>query len=120
MGEVRFRDTLTPLSVATRAVQAAVYPDSTLAVSRLSSIAHVMAALIPMYSYDPKKRDEPRLLDGEELLSGYFCGRFQQLHFRDGRTPIRNVAVKSADIPQVIAVLGHQQGVTPDSTLRMS
>jgi len=117
MGEVRFRDTLTPLSVATRAVHAAVYPELDIAISRLSSIAHVMAALIPMYSYDPKKADEPRLLDAEELLRGCFRGRPLQLHFRDGRTAIRNIAVKSADVPQVIALLSQHEGITPDSTL---
>lgn len=117
MGEVRFRDTLTPLSFATRAVHAAVYPELAIAMSRLSSIARVMAALIPMYSYDPKNGDEPRLLTPDELLRGYFRGRSQQLHFRDGRTAILNVAVKSADVPQVIAVLSHQERMTPDSPL---
>ena len=94
-----------PLSLATRAVHAAVYPVAVLDTSRLLGIAHVMAALIPMYAYDPRNGQDLRRLSAQELLIGLFRHNAHELYFKDGRAAIVDVAVESAAVAQVIATL---------------
>ena len=102
---VDFRDALMPLSLATRAVHAAVYPHAALETSRLLGIAHVMAALIPMYAYHPSDGQELRRVTAEELLRGFFRQDSHELHFTDGRAAVVDVAVESAAVTEVIAML---------------
>jgi hypothetical protein len=105
VGAIELRDALMPLSLATRAVHAAVYPDTSLNTSRLLGIAHVMAALVPMYAYCPGNSRELRRLSAEELLTGSFLHGSHELHFVDGRASVVDVAVESAAVLEVIATL---------------
>ena len=100
-----FRDALMPLSLATTAVHAAVYPYAAPDRSRLLGIAHVMAALIPMYAYDPGNGQDPRRLSTQELLGGLFRHHSHELHFIDGRAAVVDVAVESVAVAQVISLL---------------
>lgn len=105
MSANEFRDALMPLSLATRAVHAVVYPHDLAETSRLLGIARVMAALIPMYAYHPRNCRELRRLTAEELLEGSFRHNTHELHFIDDRAIVVDVAVESAAVAEVIAVL---------------
>jgi hypothetical protein len=99
------RDALIPLSLATRAVHAAVYPHAAGEISRLLGIAHVMAALIPMYSYKPGDEHALQRLTSQELLSGFFRHNSHELHFTDGRAAVVDIAVENVAVVAIIDVL---------------
>ena len=100
-----FAHELVPLSVATRLVGARAYgADARISMTRLTGIAHTMAALVPLYGR-PSGQQELRRLTEEELLSGLFRKEGEELCFRDGREPLRDIAATRHGIEEVVRVL---------------
>ena len=96
---------LVPLALATRLVSAGAYgSDARITPSRLTGIAHTMAALVPLYGR-AGSGEEFRRLTQEELLSGVFFNEGSELHFRDGRAPLREIAATHHGIDEVVRVL---------------
>ncbi|HXJ52009.1 MAG TPA: hypothetical protein VNH16_11485 [Burkholderiales bacterium] len=94
-----------PLALATRLVSAGAYgSDARITPSRLTGIAHTMAALVPLYGR-AGSGEEFRRLTQEELLSGVFFNEGSELHFRDGRAPLREIAATHHGIDEVVRVL---------------
>jgi hypothetical protein len=91
--------------VATRLVSARAYgSDARGSAPRLTGIAHTMAALVPLYVRASGEHEFRRLTD-EELLSGIFHSDGGELHFRDGRAPLRDIAATHHGIEEVVRVL---------------
>jgi len=63
-----------------------------------------MAALVPLYGR-AGSGEEFRRLTQEELLSGVFFNEGSELHFRDGRAPLREIAATHHGIDEVVRVL---------------
>ena len=100
-----FAHELVPLALATRLVSAGAYgSDARITPSRLTGIAHTMAALVPLYGR-AGSGEEFRRLTQEELLSGVFFNVGSELHFRDGRAPLREIAATHHGIDEVVRVL---------------
>lgn len=100
-----FAHELVPLALATRLVSAGAYgSDARITPSRLTGIAHTMAALVPLYGR-AGSGEEFRRLTQEELLSGVFFNEGSELHFRDGRAPLREIAATHHGIDEVVRVL---------------
>ena len=100
-----FAHELVPLALATRLVSAGAYgADAHMSLPRLSGIAHTMAALVPLYGRADGEEDFRRLTQ-EELLSGVFAKDGEELHFRDGRAPLRDIAATHHGIEEVVRVL---------------
>jgi hypothetical protein len=100
-----FAHELVPLPLATRLVSAGAYgADVRISPSRLAGIAHTMAALVPLYGRAGGE-EEFRRLTQEELLSGVFRNEGGELHFRDGRPPLRDIAATHHGIDEVVRVL---------------
>ena len=100
-----FAHELVPLALATRLVCARAYGSGArMTLPRLTGIAHTMAALIPLYARARGEHDFRRLAE-EELLSGFFRKDGGELHFRDGRAPLRDIAATHHGIDEVVRVL---------------
>jgi len=100
-----FAHELVPLALATRLVSAGAYgSDAGINPSRLNGIAHTMAALIPLYGR-AGSGEEFRRLTQEDFLSGVFVHDGGELHFRDGRAPLRDIAATHHGIDEVVRVL---------------
>ena len=100
-----FAHELVPLALATRLVSAGAYgSDARITPSRLTGIAHTMAALVPLYGREGSG-EEFRQLTPEELLSGVFVEEGGKLHFRGGRPPVRDIAATHHGIDEVVRVL---------------
>jgi len=100
-----FAHELVPLALATRLVSAGAYgSDARITPSRLTGIAHTMAALVPLYGRAGSGEEFLRLTQ-EELLSGVFFNEGSELHFRDGRAPLREIAATHHGIDEVVRVL---------------
>jgi hypothetical protein len=96
---------LVPLGLATRLISARAYgADARMSLHRLTGIAHTMAALVPIYACDSDEHEFRRLTD-EELLSGFFRKDGGELHFSDGRAPVRNLAATHDAIAEVVRLL---------------
>ncbi len=100
-----FAHELVPLAMATRLVSARAYgSDARGSAPRLTGIAHTMAALVPLYARAGGEHEFRRLTD-EERLSGDFHSDGGELHFRDGRAPLRDIAATHHGIEEVVRVL---------------
>jgi hypothetical protein len=100
-----FAHELVPLAVATRLVSARAYgADARGNAPRLTGIAHSMAALVPLYARAGGEHEFRRLTD-EEVLSGVFHSDGGELHFQDGRAPLRDIAATHDDIAEAVRVL---------------
>lgn len=89
--------------MATRLVSARAYgADAWVSAPRLTGIAHTMAALVPLYA---RGEHEVRRLTEAELLSGVFRKDGAELHFRDGRAPVRDIAATHHGVEEVVRVL---------------
>jgi hypothetical protein len=100
-----FAHELVPLALATRLVSAGAYgSDARISPPRLTGIAHTMAALVPLYGRAGGEQEFRRLTE-EELLSGLFRKDGGELHFRDGRAPLRDIAATHHGIKEVVRVL---------------
>jgi hypothetical protein len=100
-----FAHELVPLALATRLVSAGAYgSDARISPPRLAGIAHTMAALVPLYGR-AGAGEEFRRLTQEELLFGIFRKEGGELHFRDGRAPLRDIAATHHGIDEVVRVL---------------
>jgi hypothetical protein len=100
-----FAHELVPLALATRLVSARAYgSDTRMSLPRLAGIAHTMAALVPLYARTSEEGGF-RQLTQEELLSGYFRKDGGELHFGDGRAPLRDIAATHQGIEEVARVL---------------
>ena len=100
-----FAHELVPLALATRLVSAGAYgSDARISPARLTGIAHTMAALVPLYGR-ADSGEEFRRLTQEEFLSGVFRKEGGELHFRDGRAPVRDIAATHHGIDEVVRVL---------------
>ena len=99
-----FAHELVPLALATRLVGAGAYgSDARISASRLIGIAHTMAALVPLYGRAGGEEEFRRLT--QEDLSGVFLKGGGELHFRDGRAPLRDIAATHHGIDEVVRVL---------------
>lgn len=96
-------DQLVPLGIATRLISVKVYQRDVDA-GRLIAIAHTLAALAPLYTHNSDGSEVRRLTD-EELLSGVFQRDGAELHFTDGRPPVKNIAATHHAIEQVTGIL---------------
>jgi hypothetical protein len=96
---------LVPLGLATRSISERVYArDSVCTAERLTGIAHVMAALAPLYTHSADGTNFRRLTE-EELRAGNFRKGGGELHFIDGRPPIDNIAVPNGSMEEVVRLL---------------
>jgi hypothetical protein len=103
--DASFAHEVVPLPLATRLVSARAYgSDARMSSPRLTGIAHTMAALVPLYGRANGK-PELRRLTQQELLSGHFRKDGAELHFRDGRAPLRDIAATHEGIEEVVRVL---------------
>ena len=100
-----FAHELVPLNLATRLVSARAYgSDAHSSENRLAGIAHVMAALVPIYVYALDGSDV-RLMTDEELRTGFFRKDGGELYFIDGRAPLTCIAVRHDAIGEVTRLL---------------
>jgi hypothetical protein len=100
-----FSRELVPLALAARMIGARLYADEPAwDPQRLTGIAHVMAALAPLYTRSADGASFRRLTQ-EELLSGNFRKGGAGLHFKDGRSPIGRIAVMRGSIEEVVRLL---------------
>jgi hypothetical protein len=100
-----FAHELVPLALATRLVSAGAYgSDARTSLPRLTGIAHTMAALVPLYGR-AGAGEEFRRLTEEDLRSGIFRKEGGELHFRDGRAPLYDIAATHHGIEEVVRVL---------------
>jgi hypothetical protein len=100
-----FSHELVPLGLATRSISARVYAGASVCTpERLTGIAHVMAALAPLYTHSTDGTNIRRLTE-EELRSGHFRKGGGELHFIDGRAPIDNIAVPNGSVEEVVRLL---------------
>jgi hypothetical protein len=100
-----FPQELVPLGLATRSISTRVYPgESVCNPERLTGIAHVMAALAPLYTHSTDGTNIRRLME-EEIRSGNFRRDGEELHFVDGRPPIENIAVTQGSVEEVVRLL---------------
>jgi hypothetical protein len=100
-----FAGEFVPLGLATRLISARAYgADAAAMLHRLTGIAHTMAALIPLYVHATDGSRLRRLTD-RELHAGFFRKDGGELHFTDGRPPIKNIAARHQDIEQVVRLL---------------
>ena len=81
-----------------------VYSGEVCGTDRLTGIAHVLAALAPLYTFDADGTNRRRL-DEKELLAGNFRKGGEELHFIDGRAPIENIAVPQRAVEEVVRLL---------------
>jgi hypothetical protein len=96
---------LVPLGLATRSISARVYAgESVCTAERLTGIAHVMAALAPLYTHSADGMSIRQLTE-KELRSGNFRKGGGELHFIDGRPPIDNIAVAHRSVGEVVRLL---------------
>ena len=99
-------DDLVPLELAVQAIYARVYeaeqrkPD----LEQLNAIAHAIAALLPVFTYD-KARPSVRRLSEQELQQGLFKQGGRTMVFPDGRTPIQNLAASNEALDIVVREL---------------
>jgi len=101
---------LVPLELAVEMVYARVYETQhrkaglVCSPEQLNGIAHAIAALVPVFTYD-KDPASVRRLDDQELEKGLFreCGRI--MIFLDGRAPIRTFAVSGEAMDIVVREL---------------
>jgi hypothetical protein len=101
-----FSHKLVPLGLAARLISARVYAgDSVCTPERLTGIAHIMAALAPLYVHSADGMNIRRLTQ-KELRSGNFRKGGRELHFVDGRPPIHNIAVQNGSVAEVVRLLG--------------
>jgi hypothetical protein len=100
-----FPHKLVPLGLATRSINARVYAaESVCTPERLTGIAHIMAALVPLYVHSADGTNVRRLRE-EELRSGNFRKGGGELQFIDGRPPIANIAVTHQSVEEVVRLL---------------
>jgi hypothetical protein len=100
-----FSHQLVPLGLAVRSINARVYAGESVCTSeRLTGIAHVVAALAPLYTHSSDGTNFRRLME-EELRSGNFRKSGRELHFIDGRPPIDNIAVPNRSVGEVVRLL---------------
>lgn len=98
-------DDLVPLALAVTIVEERLFIDDLgNRPSRLTGIAHALAALVPVYSYSVDASNIRRMTD-RELLFGLFRYGGAELHFLDGRPKITNMAVAENRIAEVIGLL---------------
>ena len=98
-----FAHELVPLGIATRSISATVYRNNG-GTDRLIAIAHTLAALAPLYTHNADGSEVRRLTD-EELLSGVFRRGGAELHFKDGRPAVTNIAATDDAIQEVARIL---------------
>jgi hypothetical protein len=100
-----FAHELVPLALATRLVSARAYgSDARTSLTRLTGIAHNVGALVPLYARADGEQEFRRLRQ-DELLSGLFRKEGAQLHFPDGRAPLRDIAATHLGIEEVVRAL---------------
>jgi hypothetical protein len=100
-----FSRELVPLALAARMIGARLYADEPdWDPQRLTAIAHVMAALVPLYARSADGASLRRLTQ-EELLTGSFRRGGAGLHFKDGRLPIERIAVMRGSVEEVMRLL---------------
>ena len=98
-------DELMPLVLAAKVIEQKVYAyDPRSLPERTASIAHALAALIPLFVYTTDGANVRQLTDAE-LKGGLFRRGGEDLAFLDGRTPIANIAVQHKRMAEVIAML---------------
>ena len=103
-------DDLVPLELAVETVYARVYEAQhrkaglVRSVEQLNGIAHAIAALVPVFTYDKDPASVHRLGD-QELEKGLFREGGRIMVFLDGRAPMRTFAVSSEALDTVVREL---------------
>jgi hypothetical protein len=103
-------DDLVPLELAVQTVYAQVYAaqhrKAGLACSpeQLNGIAHAIAGLVPVFTYD-KDPASVRSLNEQELRKGLFKEGGRILIFLDGQAPMRTFAVSGEALQAVVRKL---------------
>lgn len=96
--------TLVPVALAVEVVWSRVYdagkPTADAKERLLDSIASTLSVTGRLYEYVGDAK--PRALKPAEIRGGVFKGGGKELHFTDGRAPLRHLAVPTDDVPHVI------------------
>jgi hypothetical protein len=103
--ETSLLDQLLPLDLATRLLFDRIYggrPDAPgVEPTRLDAMAALVSQMITVYTYHPA-RGEARKLSDDDLSGGIFRMGAQEFHYiLGGHPPIRNLAVRNDDLPQL-------------------
>jgi hypothetical protein len=103
------RHELIPFFLAVEHVFRRVYTDRTLipaspSKAHLDGLAYAIAGVASVLVYDARD-GRTRPLTEEEINRGLFRGGGETLHFLDGRTPLRNLALRAMDIDAIVKVL---------------
>lgn len=100
-------DSLIPLARAVELIATEIYRDNR-ARSRsdvLDDLAYALSVVSPMFVID----SPPRKLREPELAGGRFRNGGTEMHFSDGRSSLREIAVTTDAIAKVIRVLKDSQ-----------
>jgi hypothetical protein len=104
-----FPHTLLPLTLAVGLVRNRIYDDRPLTdqgrEGDFNMLANVIAEAIPIYEYSVDASRPPRPIQRHQLVGGMFREGAQELHFIDGRPPLRHMAVNAIDLECVLALL---------------
>jgi hypothetical protein len=101
-----FSHELVPLGLATQLICARVYAgEQGRRAERLAGVAHLIAALAPLYTHSADGTRVRKLM-AEELRSGNFRHGGAELHFIDGRARIDKLAVANRSVEEVVRLLG--------------
>jgi hypothetical protein len=101
---------LMPLKLAAELVLQRVYEGRTPGRNRredlLNSIASTLAAIGAVYEYDESNSHRaPRPIPSSAIGAGVFSGGAQELHFLDGRPPIRRLAIAPETVSETVEAL---------------
>jgi hypothetical protein len=80
---------------------------------QLNGIAHAIAALVPVFTYD-KDPGSVRILSEQELQKGAFKEGGRVMIFLDSRAPIRTLAVSAGALHRVARELSASARSAPD------
>lgn len=98
-----------PLKLAAEAVYQRVYEGRAPGTSRrediLNSIASILAVLADIYEYELDPHRTPRFISSDVIGAGIFRGGAQELHFIDGRPPLRLLAVAPEAVSRTVDAL---------------
>jgi hypothetical protein len=105
--------TLLPLTLAVGLVRNKIYDDRPLTDQGrdgdFNMLANLIAEAVPIYEYSLDASRPPRAVRRHELAGGMFRKGAQELHFIDGRPPLRHMAVNATDLECVLALLREPQ-----------
>ena len=105
---------LLPLELAVRTIFRRVYEErlaqavSSRHDAHLDGLAYTVASLSPIYVCQDLAGKNVRRLSGEELSTGLFRDGARDMHFMDGRPPLRGLALHVDAVQRIIEILLHE------------